>query len=107
MTAVLKPALQHSYGLSAFERKDHDLYPTAADLVASLPVGLARLGLESPRVALDPCGGDGALRRGLTPFGIDVRLSDLYPEGIRKPTATLRADRSMPPSRGNCAMLSS
>jgi hypothetical protein len=33
-----------------------------------------------PRVALDPCGGDGALRRGLTPFGIDVRLSDLYPE---------------------------
>jgi hypothetical protein len=80
MTAVLKPALQHSYGLSAFERKDHDFYPTPADLLASLPVGLARLGLELPRVALDPCGGDGALRRGLTPFGIDVRLSDLYPE---------------------------
>ena len=51
-----------------------------ADLVASLPVGLARLGLELPRVALDPCSGDGALRRGLTPFGIDARLSDLYPE---------------------------
>ena len=33
-----------------------------------------------PRVALDPCGGDGALRRGLTPFGVDVRLSDLYPD---------------------------
>jgi hypothetical protein len=103
MTAALKPVLQHSYRLSAFERKDHDFYPTPADLVASLPVGLARLGLELPRVALDPCGGDGALRRGLTPFGIDVRLSDLYP----KPTATLRANRSMPPSRGNCAMLSS
>src|SRR5580692_4986344 len=80
MTAALKPALQHSYRRSAFERKDHDFYPTPADLVASLPVGLARLGLELPRVALDPCGGDGALRRGLTPFGIDVRLSDLYPE---------------------------
>ena len=32
-----------------------------------------------PRVALDPCGGDGALRRGFAPFGVDVRLSDLYP----------------------------
>jgi hypothetical protein len=74
MTAAL------SYRLSALERKDHDFYPTPADLVASLPVGLARLGLELPRVALDPCGGNGALRRGLTPFGIDVRLSDLYPE---------------------------
>jgi hypothetical protein len=33
-----------------------------------------------PRVALDPCGGDGALRRSLTPFHVDVRLTDLYPE---------------------------
>ena len=33
-----------------------------------------------PRVALDPCGGDGALRHGLAPFGVDVRLSDLYPD---------------------------
>jgi hypothetical protein len=33
-----------------------------------------------PGVALDPCGGDGALRRCLAPFGVDVRLTDLYPE---------------------------
>ena len=80
MTAALKPALQHSYRLSAFKRKDHDFYPTPSDLAISLALGFSRLGLGLPRVALDPCGGDGALRRGLTPFGIDVRLSDLYPE---------------------------
>jgi hypothetical protein len=80
MTAALKHALQHGYRLSAFERTDHDFYPTPADLVASLPVGLSRLGIGLPRVALDPCGGDGALRRGLTPFGIEVRLTDLYPD---------------------------
>src|SRR3984957_20481363 len=78
MTAALKPAPQHGYRLSAFERKDNDFYPTPADLAASLPLGLSRLGLEMPRMALDPCGGDGALRRGLTPFRVDVRLSDLY-----------------------------
>jgi hypothetical protein len=33
-----------------------------------------------PRVALDPCGSDGALRRSLEQFGVDVRLSDLYPD---------------------------
>src|SRR5580692_846388 len=80
MTAALKPSPQHSYRLSAFERRDNDFYPTPSDLVASLPLGLSRLGLELPRVALDPCGGDGALRRGLAPFGVDVKLSDLYPE---------------------------
>jgi hypothetical protein len=80
MTIALKLARQHSYRLSAFERKDHDFYPTPADLVASLPIGLSRLGLGLPRVALDPCGGDGALRRGLAPFGVDVRLTDLYPD---------------------------
>ena len=80
MTAALKPSLQHSYRLSAFERRDNDFYPTPSDLVASLPLGLSRLGLELPRVALDPCGGDGALRRGLAPFGVDVRLTDLYPD---------------------------
>jgi hypothetical protein len=62
MTAALKPSLQHSYRLSAFERRDNDFYPTPSDLVASLPLGLSRLGLELPGVALDPCGGDGALR---------------------------------------------
>jgi hypothetical protein len=80
MTAALKPALRHSYRRSAYERKENDFYPTPSDLVASLPLGLSRLGLELPRVALDPCGGDGALRRCLAPFGVDVRLSDLYPE---------------------------
>ena len=80
MTFVLNYRRHHSYRLSAFERKDHDFYPTPADLVASLPLGLSRLGLGLPQVALDPCGGDGALRRSLAPFGVDVGLSDLYPE---------------------------
>ena len=80
MTSVIKLACQHSYRLSAFERRDNDFYPTPSDLVASLPLGLSRLGLELPRVALDPCGGDGALRRGLAPFGVEVRLTDLYPD---------------------------
>jgi hypothetical protein len=80
MTAALKSSLQHSYRLSAFERRDNDFYPTPSDLLASLPLGLTQLGLGLPRVALDPCGGDGALRRGLAPFGVKVRLSDLYPE---------------------------
>jgi hypothetical protein len=65
-----------NYRLSAYERKANDFYPTPPDLA----VGLTRLGLDLPRVALDPCGGDGALRRSLMPFGIDVKLSDLYPD---------------------------
>ena len=79
MTIVLKPAHPHNYRSSAFERRDNDFYPIPADLVTSLPLGLSRLGLELPRIALDPCGGDGALRLGLAPFGVDVRLTDLYP----------------------------
>jgi hypothetical protein len=51
----------------------------AADPVAGLAVGLPQLRIELPRIALDPWGGDGALSRGLSPFGIDVRLTDLYP----------------------------
>ena len=80
MTIALKPARQHNYRLSAYERKANDFYPTPSDLAISLALGLPRLGLDLPRVALDPCGGDGALRRGLAPFGVDVRLSDLYPD---------------------------
>lgn len=80
MTIALEPARQHSYRLSAYERKANDFYPTPSDMVIGLALGLPQLGLELPRVALDPCGGDGALRRALTPFGIEVRLSDLYPE---------------------------
>jgi hypothetical protein len=99
MTIALKPAREHSYRLSAFERRDYDFYPTPSDLVASLPLGLPRLGLGLPRVALDPCGGDRALRRSLMPLGVDVRLSDLYPEMYPVLTATLRANRSMPPTQ--------
>ena len=80
MTIAIKPARPHNYRLSAFERKANDFYPTPPDLAVSLALGLARLGLDLPRVALDPCGGDGALRRFLAPFGVEVRLSDLYPE---------------------------
>ena len=79
MTIVLRPARHHSYRLSAYERKANDFYPTPSDLAASLALGLPQLGLKPPRVALDPCG-DGALRRCLAPFGVEVRLSDLYPE---------------------------
>jgi hypothetical protein len=80
MTIALKPARQHGYRLSVYERKENDFYPTPSDLATRLAPGLSRLGLDLPRVAHDPCGGDGALRRSLTPFGIDVRLTDLYPE---------------------------
>jgi hypothetical protein len=80
MTIALKLPRQHGYRLSAYKRKANDFYPTPSDLAVSLALGLKRLGLELPRVALDPCGGDGALRRGLAPFGVDVRLADLYPE---------------------------
>jgi hypothetical protein len=51
-----------------------------SDLAIGLAIGLPRLGFDLPRVALDPCGGDGELRRCLAAFGLDVRLSDLYPE---------------------------
>ena len=95
MTIAFKPAHAHNYRSSAFERRDNDFYPTPSDLVASLPLGLSRLGLELPRVALDPCGGDGALRRCLAPFGVEVRLTDLYPDMYPPLTATLRANRSM------------
>jgi hypothetical protein len=80
MTIALKCGHQHSYRLSAYERKANDFYPTPSELAISLALGLTRLGVDLPRVAFDPCGGDGALRRSLAHFGVDVRLSDLYPE---------------------------
>jgi hypothetical protein len=80
MTIAPRPARQHSYRLSAYEREENDFYPTPSDLAVSLALGLPRLGLELPRIALDPCGGDGALRRCMESFGVNVRLSDLYPE---------------------------
>jgi len=80
MTTAPTPAGSHGYRLSAYQRKPNDFYPTPSDVASSLAIGLPRLGLDLPRVALDPCGGDGALRRGLAVFGVDVRLSDLYPD---------------------------
>ena len=78
MRAARKSA--HTYRLSAYERKENDFYPTPSDLATGLAVGLSRLGFDLPLMTLDPCGGDGALRRSLVPFGVDVRLSDLYPD---------------------------
>jgi hypothetical protein len=77
MTTLLRRVHPHNYRISAYERKENDFYPTPWDLATSPALGLPRLGLDLPRVALDPCGGDGALRRCLSPF-VDVRLSDLY-----------------------------
>jgi hypothetical protein len=94
MTVALRQAPQHGYRLSAFERKDHDFYPTPVDLVTSLALGLSRLGIGLPRVALDPCGGDGALRRGLAPFRVDVSTRICTPPLA----ATLRANHSTPPN---------
>jgi hypothetical protein len=71
---------EHGFHLSAYERQDADFYPTPPILAAGLAIGLSRLGIALPGIAIDPCGGDGALRRGLASFGIDVRLTDLYPD---------------------------
>ena len=97
MTIALKPAHQHQHGyrLSAFERKANDFYPTPPDLAVSLALGLARLGLDLPRVALDPCGGDGALRRFLAPFGAQARICSRH---NCQPT-----NYSRPSSSGECA----
>ena len=73
-------AEKHGYRLSDYPRADSDFYPTPVSLAAALAVGLPQLGVRLPVIALDPCGGGGALRRGLAPFGIDVRLADLYRE---------------------------
>jgi hypothetical protein len=80
MTTAPKPAREHSYRLSVYQRRANDFYPTPSELAISLALGLSRLGLDLPRIALDPCGGDGALRRRLAPFGVDVRFyPDKYP----------------------------
>jgi hypothetical protein len=82
-TIALKPARELSYRLSVYQRRANDFYPTPPDLAISLALGLPQLRLHLPRVALDPCGGDGALRCSLAPFGVDVRFSDLYPQRYR------------------------
>ena len=43
MTTAPKPAREHSYRLSAYERKANDFYPTPCDLAISLALGLPRL----------------------------------------------------------------
>jgi hypothetical protein len=84
MTSALQCRHQHSYRLSAYERKANDFYPTPSDVAVGLALGLPRLGLDLPRVALDPCGGDGALRRNPAPFWgrreVDRSLPGRHPE---------------------------
>ena len=70
----------HGFHLSSYERESADFYATPPLLAAGLAIGLTRLGIALPQIALDPCGGNSALRRGLSPFGIELRLSDLYYE---------------------------
>jgi hypothetical protein len=69
MTIALKRAHPHNHGLSAYERMASDFYPTPSELAISLALGLSRLGIDLSRVALDPCGRDGTLRRSLAHFG--------------------------------------
>ena len=71
---------KHGFHLSSYERESADFYATPPLLAAGLAIGLTRLGIALPQIALDPCGGNSALRRGLSPFGIELRLSDLYCE---------------------------
>jgi hypothetical protein len=70
----------HGYRLSAYARNPVDFYPTPSELADGLARGLPEIGLELPQAVLDPCGGDGALRRSLGALGADVKLTDLYPE---------------------------
>jgi hypothetical protein len=69
MTTVLKPAYPHNYRSSAYERKANDFYPTPSELAISLALGLARLGLDLPRVAFDPCAGDARSAAAQCPLG--------------------------------------
>jgi len=69
MTIVLKLARPHGYRLSTMSRSRTT--SIRRPLAISLPLGLPRLGVDLPRVALDPSGGDGALQRWMDPFGVD------------------------------------
>jgi hypothetical protein len=82
MTTAFKLTCEHSYRLSVYQRRANDFYPTPSDLAISLALGLSRLGLDLPRVALNPCGGDGALRRSLAHFGVDVRFDRSLPRTV-------------------------
>ena len=66
-----------------YDRIGRDHYPTPGENVGALLVGLQRAGIAMPRRVLDPCGGEGAIARTLTPLGFDVRLTDLHPGEYR------------------------
>ena len=44
MAIALKPAREHSYRLSVYQRRANDFYPTPSDLAINLALGLPRLG---------------------------------------------------------------
>jgi hypothetical protein len=76
-----------------YKRAKNDHYATPQDLIAALVIGLAKLhaALPGDGPVLDPCGGAGALRDGLQRHGVDVRLTDAYPEDYpAKGYATLK-----------------
>jgi hypothetical protein len=69
-------------GESGRIRLDNDRYPTPALSSAALMLGLEKMGLMLPAVALDPCGGAGQLARvamALAP-GVEIWLSDIRPQ---------------------------
>jgi hypothetical protein len=69
------------FGESGRPRLTDDTYPTPALSSAALIIGLERMAMKFPAVALDPCGRVGQLARiaiALAP-GLDVRLSDISP----------------------------
>jgi hypothetical protein len=49
MATALKPAGQHSYLLSAYERKPNGFYARTSDVAASLALGLPRVALGRAR----------------------------------------------------------
>jgi hypothetical protein len=69
-------------GESGRARVDGDAYPTPELNSAALAIGLEKMGLKLPTIALDPCGGVGQLARVLTSLmpGVAIRLSDLTPK---------------------------
>ena len=73
-------AIIHDFRRSVYARLDRDFYPTPTVVTRGLVAGLQQVGIPLPTFALDPCGGNGAIRRALKPFGCDVRLTDLYPQ---------------------------
>jgi hypothetical protein len=80
MTSAFQCRHQHNYRLSAYERKVNEFYPTPSELAISLAVGLSKLGLDLPRVASIRAAATAPSAAIWRTLGVDVRLSDLYPE---------------------------